>query len=250
MEYNVVYYEEIDSTNTQAKRMGKTGAEHGLIVTADKQSAGKGRRGRAWESPAGMNLYFSILLRPEFEPDKAPMLTLVMAYSVAKVIGAQEGLPVGIKWPNDLVLEKKKICGILTEMELSENQIADVVIGVGINVNTTEFPKELRDKATSLYLQKGCKVERERLLQQILEEFGQQYERFLEIQDLSFLKDAYNQMLINKGKEVLVLEPGHEYQAKALGVNEKGELLVKKNDGSVEAVFAGEVSVRGIYGYV
>lgn len=250
MEYNVVYYEEIDSTNTQAKRMAKTGAEHGLIVTADKQSAGRGRRGRAWESPAGMNLYFSILLRPEFEPDKAPMLTLVMAYSVAKVIGAQEGLPVGIKWPNDLVLEKKKICGILTEMELSENQIADVVIGVGINVNTTEFPKELRDKATSLYLQRGCKVERERLLQQILEEFGQQYERFLEIQDLSFLKDAYNQMLINKGKEVLVLEPGHEYQAKALGVNEKGELLVKKNDGSVEAVFAGEVSVRGIYGYV
>lgn len=250
MEYNVVYYEEIDSTNTQAKRMAKTGAEHGLIVTADKQSAGKGRRGRAWESPAGMNLYFSILLRPEFEPDKAPMLTLVMAYSVAKVIGAQEGLPVGIKWPNDLVLEKKKICGILTEMELSENQIADVVIGVGINVNTTEFPKELRDKATSLYLQKGCKVERESLLQQILKEFGQQYERFLEIQDLSFLKDAYNQMLINKGKEVLVLEPGHEYQAKALGVNEKGELLVKKNDGSVEAVFAGEVSVRGIYGYV
>lgn len=250
MEYNVVYYEEIDSTNTQAKRMAKTGAEHGLIVTADKQSAGKGRRGRAWESPAGMNLYFSILLRPEFEPDKAPMLTLVMAYSVAKVIGAQEGLPVGIKWPNDLVLEKKKICGILTEMELSENQIADVVIGVGINANTTEFPKELRDKATSLYLQKGCKVERESLLQQILEEFGQQYERFLEIQDLSFLKDAYNQMLINKGKEVLVLEPGHEYQAKALGVNEKGELLVKKNDGSVEAVFAGEVSVRGIYGYV
>ena len=250
MEYNVVYYEEIDSTNTQAKRMAKTGAEHGLIVTADKQSAGKGRRGRAWESPAGMNLYFSILLRPEFEPDKAPMLTLVMAYSVAKVIGAQEGLPVGIKWPNDLVLEKKKICGILTEMELSENQIADVVIGVGINANTTEFPKELRDKATSLYLQKGCKVERESLLQQILEEFGQQYERFLKIQDLSFLKDAYNQMLINKGKEVLVLEPGHEYQAKALGVNEKGELLVKKNDGSVEAVFAGEVSVRGIYGYV
>lgn len=250
MEYNVVYYEEIDSTNTQAKRMAKTGADHGLIVTADKQSAGKGRRGRAWESPAGMNLYFSILLRPEFEPDKAPMLTLVMAYSVAKVIGAQEGLPVGIKWPNDLVLEKKKICGILTEMELSENQIADVVIGVGINANTTEFPKELRDKATSLYLQKGCKVERESLLQQILEEFGQQYERFLEIQDLSFLKDAYNQMLINKGKEVLVLEPGHEYQAKALGVNEKGELLVKKNDGSVEAVFAGEVSVRGIYGYV
>ncbi|MBQ8558742.1 MAG: biotin--[Tyzzerella sp.] len=250
MEWNVVYYEEIDSTNTQAKRMAKEGAEQGLVVTADEQSAGKGRRGRVWESPAGTNLYFSILLRPELEPDKAPMLTLVMAYSVAVVLRTQEGLPVEIKWPNDLVLEKKKICGILTEMELSGSQIADVVIGVGINVNTTEFPEELRDKATSLYLQKGEQVEREKLLQQILEKFRRQYERFLEIQDLSFLQNEYNQMLINKDREVLVLEPGHEYQAQALGINEKGELLVKKSDGSTEAVFAGEVSVRGIYGYI
>lgn len=250
MELSVVYYEEIDSTNTQVKRMAKEGAEQGLVVTADKQSAGKGRRGRVWESPAGTNLYFSLLLRPELKPDKAPMLTLVMAYSVAKVIRAQGGLPVEIKWPNDLVLAKKKICGILTEMELSGNQIKDVVIGVGINVNTTEFPEELRDKATSLYLQKGEQMERQLLLAQILEEFGRQYERFLEIQDLSFLQNEYNQMLINKDREVLVLEPGQEYQAKALGMNEKGELLVEKEDGSVEAVFAGEVSVRGIYGYV
>ena len=141
MEWNVVCYEEIDSTNTQVKRIAKEGAEQGLVVTADKQSAGKGRRGRVWESPEGTNLYFSILLRPVLEPNKAPMLTLVMAYSVAKVIGSQEGLPVEIKWPNDLVLEKKKICGILTEMGLSGSRIADVVIGVGINVNTTDFPE-------------------------------------------------------------------------------------------------------------
>lgn len=250
MELSVVYYEEVDSTNTQAKRLGKEGADQGLVVVADTQSAGKGRRGRIWNSPAGTNLYFSILLRPELLPDKAPMLTLVMAYSVARVILAQEELPVEIKWPNDLVLAKKKVCGILTEMELSGSRIADVVIGVGINVNTIEFPEELCDKATSLYLQKGTQVKREKLLQQILAEFQQQYERFLEVQDLSFLQEAYNRMLINKDREVLVLEQDQEYEVQALGINDRGELLVKKGDGSVEAVFAGEVSVRGIYGYV
>ena len=250
MEYNVIYYEEIDSTNAEARRLSKEGHEQGIVVVAEKQTEGKGRRGRRWESPAGTNLYFSVLLRPVLEPVKAPMLTLIMAFSVAKVICKQEDLRVQIKWPNDLVLSQKKICGILTEMNVTESKIEDVIVGVGVNVNITEFPEELSDKATSLYLEKEDKIERNTLLQAILLEFREQYELFLKVQDLSFIQDAYNQMLINRNREVLVLEPGKEYQAKALGINESGELLVKKSDGSVETVFAGEVSVRGVYGYV
>lgn len=249
MNVNIVHYEEIDSTNTEVRRLSLKGAEEGLVVTAKKQTAGKGRRGRSWESPADENLYFSILLRPKLAPEKAPMLTLLMAYSVAKAL-QKKNINIEIKWPNDLVLSKKKICGILTEMNLAEGQVEDVIVGVGLNVNTMRFSEELDDKATSLTIELGRKLECGELLGWILEEFEERYHQFLEVQDLSFLQEDYNGMLINRNREVLVLEPGNEYQAEALGINELGELLVKKTDGRIEAVFAGEVSVRGIYGYV
>ena len=249
MNVNVVHYKEIDSTNTEARRLSKEGAESGLVVTAKKQTAGKGRRGRSWESPADENLYFSILLRPSLEPEKAPMLTLVMAYSVAKAL-QKEDIQVLIKWPNDLVLSGKKVCGILTEMNLSGTQVEDVIVGVGLNVNTMKFPDELEDKATSLRKETLRELECGELLQLILKEFDKQYQRFLENQNLEFWQEDYNAMLINRDREVMVLEPSKEYLAKALGINKFGELLVQKEDGSTEAVFAGEVSVRGIYGYV
>ena len=249
MNVNVVHYKEVDSTNAEARRLSVEGAESGLVVTAKKQTAGKGRRGRSWESPADENLYFSILLRPSLEPEKAPMLTLVMAYSVAKSL-QKEDIQVLIKWPNDLVCSGKKVCGILTEMNLSGAQVEDVIVGVGLNVNTMKFPDELEDKATSLRKETLRELECGELLQLILKEFDKQYQRFLENQNLEFLQEDYNAMLINRDREVMVLEPGKEYLAKALGINKFGELLVQKEDGSTEAVFAGEVSVRGIYGYV
>ena len=249
MNVNVVHYKEVDSTNAEARRLSVEGAESGLVVTAKKQTAGKGRRGRSWESPADENLYFSVLLKPTIAPEKAPMLTLVMAYSVAKAL-QKEDIQVLIKWPNDLVLSGKKVCGILTEMNLSGVQVEDVIVGVGLNVNTMKFPDELEDKATSLRKETLRELECGELLQLILKEFDKQYQRFLENQDLEFLQEDYNAMLINQDREVMVLEPGKEYLAKALGINKLGELLVRKEDGSTEAVFAGEVSVRGIYGYV
>ena len=249
MNVNVVHYKEVDSTNAEARRLSVEGAESGLVVTAKKQTAGKGRRGRSWESPADENLYFSVLLKPTIAPEKAPMLTLVMAYSVAKAL-QKEDIQVLIKWPNDLVLSGKKVCGILTEMSLSGTQVEDVIVGVGLNVNTMKFPDELEDKATSLRKETLRELECGELLQLILKEFDKQYQRFLENQNLEFLQEDYNAMLINRDREVMVLEPGKEYLAKALGINKFGELLVQKEDGSTEAVFAGEVSVRGIYGYV
>lgn len=247
---NIIYYEKLDSTNTKIKELAAEGAVHGTVVVADMQTAGKGRRGRNWESPAGTNVYMSILLRPKMEPSKAPMLTLVMAYSIAKVLQNLGYMNAQIKWPNDLVLSNKKVCGILTEMNLEGQQIEYVVVGVGINVNTTAFPKELSDSATSLYLESGKEVKRRQLVCEIVEAFEKEYDKFVEIENLSFLQEEYNNILINCGKEVRVLEPGNEYTAYALGISETGELLVRKADGSKEAVFAGEVSVRGLYGYV
>lgn len=249
MKYDVVHFEEIDSTNTEAARRANAGASEGLVLVAERQTAGKGRRGRRWESPAYQNLYFSLLLRPKMEPVKARMLTIVMAYSIARVL-LEEELPVQIKWPNDLVLSKKKVCGILTEMHLKDCEIDDMVVGVGINVNTTCFSEELQDKATSIYLETGKRIEREELLQKILKEFQIQYDIFLESGDLSGIQDAYNQLLVNRNQEVIIMEPSNEYQGIALGINETGELLVKKTNGEIEKVFSGEVSVRGLYRYV
>ncbi len=248
-DFEIRHYEIIDSTNTEARRLSQVEGGDRLVVVADRQTAGKGRRGRSWESDEGGNLYFSVLLRPDFSTEKAPMLTLVMAYSVAEVI--REYLPsVQIKWPNDLVVDGKKLCGILTEMHLCESKIEDVIIGVGINVNCSRFSEGLSDAATSMSMQLGKQVEAGVLLAAVLEAFEKNYREFCQVQTLSFLQGAYHCLLANYEKQVRVLAPGQEYDGLALGINETGELLVQKEDGSVEHVYAGEVSVRGIYGYV
>lgn len=246
----IIYYEQLDSTNTKISELAIEGAQHGTVVAAGRQTAGKGRRGRMWESPAEDNIYMSILLRPDFETAKAPMLTLIMAYSVAKVIRAKGFPDIQIKWPNDLVLSGKKVCGILTEMHLQGMAIDHVIVGVGVNVNTTTFSEELVDKATSLFLECGKHVDKEQMIVDIVETFMEMYERFAEEGDLSFLQEAYNSILVNREKEVRVLEPENEYMAYALGINRTGELVVRLEDDTERSVYAGEVSVRGIYGYI
>ena len=247
---NIIYYKQLDSTNIEITRLAAQGAAHGTVVVADEQTAGKGRRGRNWESPAGENIYMSVLLRPDCIPNRAPMLTLVMAYSVAEALKGIGFANVQIKWPNDLVLSGKKICGILTEMRLEDSRIDYVVVGVGINVNTSQFPAELRETATSLYQESGKLFDRKDIVESVVTHFDEAYRKFLKTQDLSFLRDEYNDMLVNVGKEVRVLEPGNEYTAYAQGINSEGELLVRTKDGEEKKVYAGEVSVRGIYGYV
>ena len=244
------YQEETTSTNALAKVAGEGGAPHGSLYVADMQTAGRGRRGRAWTSPPGTNVYYSIMLRPSFAPDRASMLTLVMARSVACAIEKTTGLRTGIKWPNDIVINGKKVCGILTEMSAEQDYIHYVVIGVGINVGLQEFPRELLDKATSLQAESGENVSRGELIQHCMECFEEDYECFAQAGDLSGLLDSYNQMLLNRDREVRVLDPRGEYTGTARGINERGELLVKLADGTVAKVYAGEVSVRGLYSYV
>ncbi len=246
----IVYYEETDSTNNRAKDAGEKGRQHGTLFVADQQSAGKGRRGRRWVSPSGTSIYMSLLLRPEIAPNSAPMLTLVMGLSVAEGIRRVTGMDAGIKWPNDIVVNKKKICGILTEMAAEMEYINYVVIGVGINVNQREFPSEIRDMATSLRMEGGHTYQRSEIVAAVLEEFEKNYKTFTESKDLSGIQDAYNAILVNRRQEVKVLEPGNEYEAFAEGINKTGELIVDLPDGSKKEIFSGEVSVRGLYGYI
>ena len=248
----ICYYEETGSTNIDAKRLAEEGALHGTTVVADKQSQGRGRRGRSWQSPSGSAVYMSIALKPDFAPDKASMLTLVMALSVVEAITELTGLEAAIKWPNDIVVNGKKVCGILTEMSAEPDYIHYVVIGVGINVNnqTQDFEDEVRQIATSLKIEADKTISRAAMVERILFYFEKNYDTFVRKLDLSELQEAYQKYLINLNAEVKVLDPKGEYTGIARGINATGELLVEKEDGTIETVYACEVSVRGLYGYV
>ena len=251
----VCYFDEIDSTNAEAKRVAEKTDEtsHGTVIVADMQSLGRGRKGRSWSSPGGTGIFFTILLKPDIKPVNAPMLTLVKALATAKGIEQVSGLKAGIKWPNDIVINGKKVVGILTEMSAQVDYINHIVVGTGINVHQMEFPEEIAETATSLDLElsKGHKktISRAELLAVILEKFEHYYSIYLQTQDLSALAWEYNSMLVNCNRRVRVLDPLGEFEGQALGVDERGELLVEREDG-VTKVSSGEVSVRGIYGYV
>ena len=246
---NTVHFAiETDSTNEWMKRLAVDGASHGTLAVAEYQSMGKGRLGRQWIAPAGSCIMVSLLLRPEFSPADASMLTLVMGLSAAQAV-EKAGVEVSIKWPNDVVVSRKKISGILTEMELENDKIRDVVIGIGINVNLKKIPEDLQDKATSLFLETGRLFSRTLLLDALLRQFERNYELFVQTLDLRLLLEDYHRFLANKDQPVRVLarEP---FEGIARGINPRGELLVEIGDGTLMSVNSGEVSVRGLYSYV
>ena len=234
----------------RAKRLAEEGAPNGTLTTAETQTAGKGRRGRVWKSPEGTSVSMSILLYPDLEPAKAPMLTIVMGLAVVQGVQKALGVDTKIKWPNDAVLNGKKLCGILTEMSAQIDYINYVVIGTGINVNQMEFPEEIAEIATSLAIEMGHPVNRAKVVAAVLEAFEEDYEKFLEAGDLSGLKEAYEAVLANKDQPVRVLDPKEPFEGVALGITPTGELRVQKEDGTITEVHSGEVSVRGLYSYV
>lgn len=245
----IYYYDVTDSTNIRAKELAEEGHPSGTLVVADRQESGRGRRGRSWDSPSGTGIFMTLLLKPEMNPNHASMLTLVAAMAVARAISKCADTEALIKWPNDIVIGGKKICGILTEMSAQFDFINHIVIGIGINVHNEHFPEEIAETASSILLQTGKRIRRAELIEQILEQFEHYYAIFMETEDLSGLVKEYNSILVNMNKSVRVLDPKEPFEGKAMGITKKGELIVDTWE-SRKMVSSGEVSVRGLYGYV
>lgn len=246
----VLYFDTIDSTNTKAQELAEKGYPSGTLVVADKQEAGKGRRGRSWVSPSGTGIFMTLMIKPDINPNNASMLTLVAALAVAKAITSVTGEEALIKWPNDIVVNGKKVCGILTEMNAQFDYINHIVVGIGINVHNESFPEEISQMASSLMIEAGGKrFHRAQIIADTMSYFEQYYDTFLKTQDLSALVREYDELLVNRNKSVRVLDPKEPFDGKAMGITPKGELIVDTWE-SRKLVSSGEVSVRGIYGYV
>lgn len=246
----VLYFDTIDSTNTKAQELAEKGYPSGTLVVADKQESGKGRRGRSWVSPSGTGVFMTLMIKPDINPNNASMLTLVAALAVAKAITSVTGEEAMIKWPNDIVVNSKKVCGILTEMNAQFDYINHIVVGIGINVHNESFPEEISQMASSLMIEAGGKrFHRAQIIAETMSYFEQYYDTFLKTQDLSALVREYDELLVNRNKSVRVLDPKEPFDGKAMGITPKGELIVDTWE-SRKLVSSGEVSVRGIYGYV
>lgn len=249
-------YDITDSTNTRAKHLAELGEEEGTLVIAEEQTSGKGRRGREWKSEPMTSIYMSVILRPKISPIHVSGITLLAALAVVKAIKKICDVEPLIKWPNDIILGKRKICGILTEMSSELDYINYAVVGIGINVNNKRFPANIKDKATSIYLETGKKQDRAQLAALTAQYFGEYYKKFIEAKSLEPFTIEYNGLLINRNQEVKIFY-GMQENAEAnkietgiaRGINGDGALIVDTKNGT-ECVVSGEVSVRGLYGYV
>ena len=250
---NLECHNEIDSTNIKARILAEAGCPNGQLVVSDIQTQGKGRRGRTWLSEVGSMICMSMVLRSSIPIDRVSAITLVAALAVSEALRdltKESNVQVKIKWPNDIIISGKKVCGILTEMSCDMEGVKYVVVGIGVNVNTKSFPKELDEIATSIYNETGKMLKRSLVVAKIIEIFEKYYEIFENDRSFEKLKLLYEEQMINKNKKVKVLGIREEFEGIAKGIDDNGELLVETESGEIRGVVSGEVSVRGIYGYV
>lgn len=244
---HVFTFQEVDSTNEEAKRQGQTGAPHGSVFVAEVQTGGKGRLGRAWSSPPKTGVWFTILVRPEEAPDRISNITLLAGLSVCRAIRSLTGCSAEIKWPNDVVINGKKVCGILAEMAAEFDRVNYVVVGIGVNVNNDSFPEELSQKATSLRLETGRPISRVETLRRVLEEFGRLYDGFFSSDQTAMLEE-YKKSCVSLNRRVSTVRNGQTLEGTAVDITLGGELAVRLDNGTMIAINSGEVSVQGIYG--
>jgi len=238
----ILCHEQLASTNLTAMELGEAGAAEGLVVIAEQQTAGKGRLGRRWESPAGVNLYLSILLRPAMPPWEVPRLTFLSAVAAARALQDVTGLKVEVKWPNDLLVNGKKIAGLLNEMSAESDAVHHVVLGLGLNINMTadQFPSELRYPATSVWLEKGTLTSRLDVVVALLEHFDRLYDEFLRC-GMEPVRQAWQELFAMLGKAVRVESGPASLKGVVAGIDEEGALLLQLPDGTIEKVLAGDV---------
>lgn len=247
---DIYYFKTIDSTNNYGKKLALDGALEGTIVLSDEQTGGRGRLGRAWVSPPGTSISMSIILRPTIYPNEAAKITEITAAAVANAISRVTKLKTGIKWPNDIIINSKKVCGILTEMSAEINSINYVIVGMGINVNINEFPDEINNVATSLKKELNMEISRKELVINIVNEFEKLYYDFINTGDLSKTVEICKEKSVILGKMIKIINRNEIIIAKAIDIDENGELIIKKDDGEIINIISGEISVRGINSYI
>jgi BirA family biotin operon repressor/biotin-[acetyl-CoA-carboxylase] ligase len=241
----IYVFPQVESTNEVASRFALNGAPEGEVVWAESQTKGKGRMGRRWESPAGLNIYFSVIIRPRIPPTKIPLITLMAAVACAEAIGKVVGLIPAIKWPNDLLQRGKKLGGILTEADMEMDRINSVVVGIGINVNMPRnaFPLLIRDTATSLLEEGGREIPRIALTQAILRHLEQWYKRLEEGRGEEIVR-RWEEYSLMRGKEIEVTFMGEVIKGTVLEIDEDGALLVKTDNDTIKRIVAGDVMLK------
>ncbi|WP_129595728.1 biotin--[acetyl-CoA-carboxylase] ligase [Anaerophilus nitritogenes] len=248
----VIHFDQVESTNTVAKRMASEGAEEGTVVIAEEQIGGRGRLGRNWISPKKKGIWMSIILRPLIDPMEAAKITQIAAAAVANGLMNITHKFVGIKWPNDIIINNKKVCGILTEMSAELNCMNYIIVGIGMNVNMTnkEFPEEIESIATSIRECIGKEVSRKEIIKEVLHSFEELYLDFIQNKNIQKSLDLCKDYSVTLGKEVKIKSQHEEIIAYAMDISEDGQLIIKKSTGEIKKVLSGEVSVRGITDYV
>lgn len=231
-----------DSTNRVALELGYAGEPEGSVVLAEEQTAGRGRAGRLWHSERAAGIYVTLLLRPRISPVQAPLLTMMAGLSARTAIQAQTGLEPDLKWPNDLMLNGKKLGGILTEMHSETTMVRFVIVGIGINVNQEKFPGELSAIATSLRAETGKSQSRLELLARLLREFEADYNRFLREGAASIIERFTQVSSYARGKKVRVANGNETYVGVTAGIRPEGLLQVQQDDGTLATVLAGDVT--------
>lgn len=245
----IYWYDVTDSTNTQAKKLAAEGAPHGTVLIADRQTAGRGRLGRSFQSPAGMGIYMSVILRPGCPADQLMHLTCATAVAMCDAVEASAGFCPGIKWTNDLIFQGRKLAGILTEL-VSTPQGLCAIIGIGINCSQqeTDFAPEIRSFAGSLSMATGTPIDRARVAAAIITNLHRMDKSLLT--GKAAMMDRYRRRCITLGQDICLLRSDEVRYGHAEAIDDSGALLVRFSDGHLESVHSGEVSVRGMYGYI
>ena len=241
----IEYFKQTVSTNADAFRLAEEGAEEGTVVLADSQSGGKGRRGRVWSSPAAVNLYCSVVLRPAIMLHQATQLTFLSAVAVARAIEKSGGCVPSIKWPNDILISEKKVAGLLNEMSAETDGINFVILGIGVNLNMLpeQFPLDLRYPATSLLIETGSRVERGHFAVLLLDELDTLYGDFLQ-HGFGPVREEWQQRCNARDRRVIVSDTGTgEVSGMFAGIDEDGALLLRSATGAVERVISGDARV-------
>ncbi|HXT73170.1 MAG TPA: biotin--[acetyl-CoA-carboxylase] ligase [Candidatus Angelobacter sp.] len=239
---HIFHFFKVDSTNTVAMHLGEEGEAHGAVVVAEEQTSGRGRAGHSWHSEKAAGIYVSVLLRPQISPMLAPALTLVAGLAAYDAIAEQSGLPPDIRWPNDVLLKGKKICGILTEMQAEPDRMHFAVIGIGINVNQSKMPGELASIATSMRMETGRAHSRLDLLARLLRHLDRYYNQFIAEGAAPILRRFAQVSSYCEGKRVRISTSTDNFVGTTAGLEPMGILRVKRDDGKIENVISGTVA--------